>query len=283
MNMERTMERKKDVMSIDEDEIMKYAEHHFKINKNNNTRWNGRQIRSAFQTAASLAEYEAIEREEERQKQAEEKGEKVQDPAAKSRAKARLQVSHFITVADASLQFDEYLAEATGVTDAERARLDRERADNFRWSASKSREVGNYQTSGMASNGRDTYHAPNPQSFNSRGPQGYGGMDMSGKPPDFRGEQFYPQYNQNQPPQQQGKGGYLAPQHDPYAQDQQKHRSQYEAGGPWQPSAYVRTPEPGNMYAYGPPGSQMGGTSPGSGPGPGPRWAPAQTADEDDD
>lgn len=284
MNMDRTMERKKDFMAIDEDGIMKYAEEHFNFNKDRNTRWNGRQIRSAFQTAAALAEYDAIEKdekEEERRRAAKDKGEPV-SPIALSRTTAKLQASHFVTVAEASHQFDEYLAEATGVTDSERARLDRERADNFRWTAARSREVKNYQNPPIGSNGRETYPPPNPPPYNQRGNSNYGGMDLSEKPSDFRREQhYYQSYNQSPSPQppQQGKGGYLAPQADPFAGESPRPRSSYEGGG-WQPSAYTKTPESSSAYGYGGPGGQMGGPPPGTGPGP--RWVPAQSQHDDD-
>ena len=99
-------------MSVEEDGILQYAESHFEYHKRKNTRWNGRQIHNAFQTAAALAEYEAMENNEDR---------------------AKLEVAHFKTVADASHQFDRYIAETIGGNDAERALNDRERADNFKW------------------------------------------------------------------------------------------------------------------------------------------------------
>jgi hypothetical protein len=44
-------------VTVAEDEIMKFAEKHF--DKNENSSWNGRQIRNAFHTAVAMAEFSA--------------------------------------------------------------------------------------------------------------------------------------------------------------------------------------------------------------------------------
>ena len=112
MNLDRTEKRKGKEMTIDRLGIVGFAIRHFEESKKRNTRWNGRQIRNAFQTATALAEYEA---------------------AAAQKAPATLEVSHFESVAEASLQFDMYIAETIGADAAQRALLERTRADNFRW------------------------------------------------------------------------------------------------------------------------------------------------------
>ncbi|MCJ1462583.1 hypothetical protein MMC07_001185 [Pseudocyphellaria aurata] len=114
MNLDRTEKRKGRAMTVDRVGVMDFALRHFDENKKRNTRWNGRQIRNAFQTAVALAEYEA---------------------AAAQESNAWLKVGHFETVAEASLQFDMYIAETTGADEAQRAMLERTRADNFKWAA----------------------------------------------------------------------------------------------------------------------------------------------------
>lgn len=101
-------------MTIDRLGIVDFALRHFEENRKRNTRWNGRQIRNAFQTATALAVHEA---------------------AAAQKWPATLEVGHFETVAEASLQFDMYIAETIGVDAAQRALLERIRADNFKWAA----------------------------------------------------------------------------------------------------------------------------------------------------
>lgn len=103
-------------MTIDTVGIVDFALRHFEENKKRNTRWNGRQIRNAFQTAIALAEYEA---------------------AAAQKSPATLEVGHFETVAEASLQFDMYIAETIGADAGQRALLERTRADNFKWALNR--------------------------------------------------------------------------------------------------------------------------------------------------
>ncbi|MCJ1262519.1 hypothetical protein MMC22_002389 [Lobaria immixta] len=116
MNLERMEKRKGRGMTIDRVGIVDFALRHFEENKKRNTRWNGRQIRNAFQTATALAEYEA---------------------AAAQKSPATLEVGHFETVAEASLQFDMYIAETIGADAGQRALLERTRADNFKWALNR--------------------------------------------------------------------------------------------------------------------------------------------------
>ena len=114
MNLDRLSRQRGTTMQVDDDAVLQYAEAHFEYHKQKNTRWNGRQIHNAFQTAAALAEYEALET---------------------HKKSANLEVAHFKTVADASHQFDRYISETIGGSESERALNDRERADNFKWSS----------------------------------------------------------------------------------------------------------------------------------------------------
>ena len=132
MNMDRTVGRKKGKMTVDEEEIMAFALSHYKSNFAKKANWNGRQIRNAFQTATALAEYDTHEENAKRKKDATNADDVVL-------GLPRLQKQHFEIVAKASLQFDLYIKETTGHSDAERAFGYSERADHFKTSAANQR------------------------------------------------------------------------------------------------------------------------------------------------
>lgn len=85
------------------------------------SRWNGRQIRNAFDTALKLAQSDA-------------------NPRRGSRGSVRLKASHFELVARTGEKFDKYLRAVTGATDSEMALERRERLDT--WTAPKERPSG---------------------------------------------------------------------------------------------------------------------------------------------
>ncbi|KAI9729594.1 MAG: hypothetical protein M1834_006790 [Cirrosporium novae-zelandiae] len=85
---------------IDKDGIIAFSEEHF--NNNAQGRWNGRQIRNAFQTAIALAESEA-----------QDDTDSEEEPSRKPRT-VKLRRRHFETVAEASLAFDKYLEDVYG-------------------------------------------------------------------------------------------------------------------------------------------------------------------------
>lgn len=119
MNLERTKkiddQRVKTTgeksLEIYDQEIREYAESHFNFNANGSGRWNGRQIRNAFQIASSLARYEVPE---------------------ESETLPQLRRRHFEIVADATLQFDKYMIETAGKTDSELAFEHGDRADHIK-------------------------------------------------------------------------------------------------------------------------------------------------------
>ena len=114
MNLKRTLERKNGLMEADEDDIIRFAENHFKRNRETKSNWNGRQIRNAFQTAAALAEYDAQNR----------------DKTAGGRPLySTLRPSHFRTVAQLAEQFDLYINSVSGHTD--RSAMNSYRNDDF--------------------------------------------------------------------------------------------------------------------------------------------------------
>ncbi|KAI9679733.1 MAG: hypothetical protein M1817_004747 [Caeruleum heppii] len=129
MNMQRMKARKGSSLIVNESEIMAYAEEHHNSNRNTNTQWNGRQIRSAFQTATALAEFEAFEASEARGKLPTKEGATSEGEAPRS---TNLRVDHFKTVAKASSDFDDYFCDIYGYGKDDRARYLQHRADDFR-------------------------------------------------------------------------------------------------------------------------------------------------------
>jgi len=105
-------ETKTILISIDQDDVLEYAYEHYhhaeKTYGPSVSRWNGRQIRNAFQTAYSLALYKAVN---------------GQEP--------RLDKEQFIQVTDATIEFDRYLYEIHQKDENERAAYRSERAEHF--------------------------------------------------------------------------------------------------------------------------------------------------------
>ena len=111
MNISRTRSNLHHV-DVDEDEIMEFAEKQYKKAKKDNTgRWNGRQIRNAFQTAIALAEW---------------------DLKIDKTKTAKLTRARFEKVEKASREFDKYLKDTHGgANEGERAQGLNERLDNW--------------------------------------------------------------------------------------------------------------------------------------------------------
>ena len=175
MNLERTLQRKKESLTVDKDEIMDFAMRHYKSSREKKANWNGRQIRNAFQTASALAEYDAWEENSRRQKD--------RTTADQAPISARLEKRHFETVATASLQFDEYMTETMGYNSVERAHHAQERTDHFKPNFMYRREQQQQQ------------QQPRP-------PQpGHGGLGRSDSymMPEYQ-QMEYDRYEQNQPP-----------------------------------------------------------------------------------
>lgn len=93
MNLNRLTKSNRDIV-VDKSEIETFAKNHWKDGK----RWNGRQIRNAFQTAVALAEYEF-----------QEKCQKCELTGDKPPIRPLLDAHHFISVARTSAEFDDYL------------------------------------------------------------------------------------------------------------------------------------------------------------------------------
>ncbi|KAH0537570.1 hypothetical protein FGG08_005636 [Glutinoglossum americanum] len=113
MNLERT-KRGKLNLKVNDQEIIEFAKHHY-ASSSKSGRWNGRQIRNAFQTAIALAEFEAKS----------EGGETKRVPY--------LTKAHFKKVAEASAEFNHYLVQVyRGDDDSRRAELDQVRQDDYK-------------------------------------------------------------------------------------------------------------------------------------------------------
>jgi hypothetical protein len=103
-------------VEFDAKKIMDFARGHFGACKLNNSQWNGRQIKNAFQTAIALAEWDVMEFQ---------RTHKVE-----GQLHVVLQRQHFKKVADASAKFDEYLV-GVRKTDSYNAKANGNRLDEF--------------------------------------------------------------------------------------------------------------------------------------------------------
>ena len=122
MNLARIRENNKDI-EINDDGILDFAMKHY--DKTEKTgKWNGRQIRNAFQTAIALAEWEA----------------KGNNADGSTPQPVKLTKSHFKKVAKASRGFNKYLRETHGKYEEERAQDNSERAANWQLEASSKRK-----------------------------------------------------------------------------------------------------------------------------------------------
>lgn len=103
-------------MTFNGEKIMEFAEKQFQ----KGTRWNGRQIRNAFQTAISLAGYDHTKK-------------LASNNPSEVPTKPKLTKDHFKKVAKASADFDDYVREVMGGEDyARKAEIEEVRADSFR-------------------------------------------------------------------------------------------------------------------------------------------------------
>ncbi len=116
MNLNRLSKSNRDIY-VDKSEIEAFARSHWKDGK----RWNGRQIRNAFQTAVALAEYEF-----------QEKCQKCERTGDKPPFRPALEDRHFKAVARTSAEFDDYLQSVMhGETHEKRAHMFEMRNDTY--------------------------------------------------------------------------------------------------------------------------------------------------------
>lgn len=135
IDLERTRTQTMPGLVIDEEDIKSYAEIHWIENQNGVGKWNGRQIRNAFQTASALALYEAHMKNAKQLR--ENPNTKVTPPQLKRK--------HFEKVAKATFQFGEYMRDTIGKDDAEASHLRGDRTDGFSVKARSPRQPANSQ------------------------------------------------------------------------------------------------------------------------------------------
>jgi hypothetical protein len=117
---------KRPPLFISDQDILDYAVWHYKINEETpELRWNGRQIRNAFQIAYSLAEFDM------RSTLVAQEGERSKGILHLGAGDGRLDWRQFDMVAAAIEKFEDYLQCATNGTDGDRARTAFIRADEW--------------------------------------------------------------------------------------------------------------------------------------------------------
>lgn len=114
---------KKPALIIEDDDILNFAEEHFQNPQDSTGRWNGRQIRNAFQIASGLAYYHFAT-----QHQANNSPQQDGDVPAAPVLGSNL----FRKVQHATQNFDKYMRETRGYTDADLSFLLGERSDHMR-------------------------------------------------------------------------------------------------------------------------------------------------------
>jgi hypothetical protein len=119
-------------VNFDRDEMLTFTTKQF----DQHARWNGRQIRNAFQTAIALAEYEREEKchKKLRELGADDEGELSDTSRQRFKKRFRkvlLSKKHFQHVAKAFAEFDSYMLEVQQQTDTEMAEHDGVRADGW--------------------------------------------------------------------------------------------------------------------------------------------------------
>lgn len=110
-------------LKVDEEEILEFALTHWQHHQYGKGRWNGRQIRNAFQIAAALARFEMRTASKKREM------EKTRDTPSEP-LQGELKARHFKAVAETSHHFEMYMNETVGKTDGEIALEQGNRADH---------------------------------------------------------------------------------------------------------------------------------------------------------
>lgn len=222
------------------------------------SRWNGRQIRNACQTALALAEFEA------------------QDGSLKDTENAKtvvnLKVEHFEVVRDAYLEFTKYMHDLYGSTSARRAKESRLRAI---WVDENDNVVGTQSIGGtsrdkknaflLASQGqlsRPTEQSPRQNFQQPSYPPNMGDYQQANQQQVYRQQPQQQHYYQDQRPNQslntQQQYGNPIPsrmQGDPYPPNQS-----WNNQDPTNSRAYAPMPQDGGAQFQGgiPPGQQVG-------------------------
>lgn len=160
-------------LDIDDASIAKFATRHFRKHSQSE-RWNGRQIRNAFQVAYSLAQFDTWERDPDDSDDDDDGANPQAAPASgemtpSGRRALKMDSSHFDIVEQSIERFDRYLFKTRGA-DADTAKTNQLRNDRYR----DPREVEDDRWS-LGPDYRSGQR-PNARRENPRGPGGRGSM-----------------------------------------------------------------------------------------------------------
>ncbi|MCJ1391233.1 hypothetical protein MMC18_004095 [Xylographa bjoerkii] len=120
----KLLEERNKRLQVDKAGILKFAKEHFASSFARNSTWNGRQIQNAFKVATALAEWDAYSKDVQHKTD-------TKVPEEDMSGQPALLASHFHTIAVGTQAFNNYLQEATGYTEAERAFNAMERVDDY--------------------------------------------------------------------------------------------------------------------------------------------------------
>lgn len=114
-------------IEFDRNELLEFAEEHYRQHHKKRTTWNGRQIRNAFQTAIALGQYE-------RTAKMKKKGLTPDEALASNKKKWRvveLTRKNLETIAETAYDFDKYMKSVHKYPDADLAKAEQLRDDDF--------------------------------------------------------------------------------------------------------------------------------------------------------
>lgn len=183
-NLNRLRRSNNDIY-FEEPEIEAFARTHWQDGK----RWNGRQIRNAFQTAVALAEYEFHE-----------KRQKCEQTGDQPPIRPALETHHFEAVAKTSAEFDDYLQSVMGgQTYEQKAQFNEVRSDAYnpeRGIDSPSGKKHSYQRAVRPSRSKEQPSAPESEDVAKQTPAaipqllGATSMGSSSAAPDEEEEEY---------------------------------------------------------------------------------------------
>ncbi|KAK3955237.1 hypothetical protein QBC32DRAFT_205952 [Pseudoneurospora amorphoporcata] len=236
-------------LRIDEDSILRFAERHCDNGLPDGGRWNGRQIKNAFQIAASMAHYTARVTDSELQLQSRKDG---SDESKSNATVPVLDDTHFMKVAKATHDFDQYITQARGFNDAKWAKMGSLRNDEFQPGVAP----GHFPARNSP--------APHPTHVSGGAVGGYGGYGTGPTVDSYQpGLQFQAEgnnYANRGRSNQRGQAGYKeydtsgvqypgGHQSQPRFQDPYRHHSSEHMGQGTMPS---RSPGRGTTSSHGP-------------------------------
>ena len=157
-------------LDIREDEILAFADRQYR-QATKDKRWSGRQIRNAFQVAASLAYFGA------RSPQIERPEGQSSDETVASAPRPRLDVTHFEMIHAITDEFEEYVQETTGRTASKMAHERDERADDFelkpKLTVTPPTSLSGHHRNGSWGRGHGAYGSESGYRFESTTAEGY--------------------------------------------------------------------------------------------------------------